>query len=137
MNEVLVPISVGDLIDRMAVLDLQTTCAVDTVHQAALRSKKALLDRLAERVLPKDPTFCALRQDLHAVRVDLRAIEQDLRACEERSDFGTAFVALAQAFFVSQDVLDRIKSDINDCVVHFEMSQNATQTFSQLRDQQN
>ncbi|SFR52006.1 hypothetical protein SAMN04488005_2497 [Yoonia tamlensis] len=113
MNEILVPLAAADLIDRIVVLQLRLeTAAHDSDYGVTVR-QKALLDRLAERILPQDVELQRLWGRLYAARCDLYVLEQDLRACDERGEFGVPFVALTRALLAARDTLDTVRSEID------------------------
>ena len=113
MNEILVPLAAADLIDRIVVLQLRLEMTVPDQQHAATVRQKALLDRLADRILPHDPELRCIWGRLYASRRDLYTLEEDLRACDERGEFGVPFVALTRALLAARDTLDAVRSDID------------------------
>ncbi|WP_106746716.1 hypothetical protein [Yoonia maritima] len=114
MNEILVPLAAADLIDRIALLQLQIDNGAGECTNGAAVRQKNLLDRLAHRVLPDDVELHRMRLHLYEARCDLYAIEEDLRACDERAEFGVPFVALTRAFLASRDALEDAKAELRD-----------------------
>lgn len=114
MHEILVPFAAADLIDRIAILQVRLETNGNDIRYGSTARQKALLDRLASRVLPDDPDLQRMGRNLYDARYDLYIIEEDLRACDDRAEFGTAFIALTRAFLASRDALDAIKSEIDD-----------------------
>jgi hypothetical protein len=113
MNEILVPLAAADLIDRIVVLQLRLETGMnDQIHTVTAR-QKALLDRLADRILPRDAELCNIWGRLYAARRDLYVLEEDLRACDERGEFGVPFVALTRAFLAARDALDAVRCEID------------------------
>ncbi len=113
MNNILVPLAAADLIDRIVVLQLKLETEVHDQHHAATARQKALLDRLADRILPRDDELGRIWGRLYTARRDLHALEEDLRACDERGEFGVPFVALTRALLAARDTLDAIRAEID------------------------
>ncbi|MCG3269085.1 gluconate 2-dehydrogenase subunit 3 family protein [Yoonia sp. I 8.24] len=113
MNNILVPLAAADLIDRIVVLQLRLEIGVHDQHHAATARQKALLDRLADRILPRDDELGRIWGRLYTARRDLHTLEEDLRACDERGEFGVPFVALTRALLAARDGLDAIRAEID------------------------
>ncbi|MFG5384368.1 hypothetical protein [Yoonia sp. R2-816] len=108
MNEILVPLTAVDLIDRLAVL----TLASENGGNGSVLQQRDILRRTIDRVLPADDELCALRKGLYDAYADLETLRGDLRRCEDLSDFGPGFVALTRSYLEILDQRDQIKSDI-------------------------
>ena len=117
MNEILVPTGLADLVDQMIILQGKTDAATDPVNRRILAQRLNLMQRIASRVLPQDPSFDDLRRAVVAARRDLMQLEADLCASEVRSDFGVAFVALARAYLQAQHDLDACKLALDTCAM--------------------
>ncbi|MDO6591415.1 hypothetical protein DS901_09940 [Loktanella sp. D2R18] len=113
MNDILVPLAAADLLDRIVVLQLRLETGAHEQHHSVTARQKALLDRLADRILPRDDELGRIWGRLYAARRDLQALEEDLRACDERGEFGVPFVALTRAFLAARDALDAIRAEID------------------------
>ena len=113
MNEILVPLAAADLIDRIVVLQLRLETTVTDHQHATTARQKALLDRLADRILPHDPELRRIWGRLYETRRDLYTLEEDLRACDERGEFGLPFVTLTRALLAARDTLDLVRSEID------------------------
>lgn len=113
MTDILVPADPADLIDRIIALQLQIDAMPENPARAELISKQALLTRLAARVMPADDTMSDLTKQLCLARHDMMHLKQDLLACDARKDYGTAFVALAQALLTAMMAVDDARAAIN------------------------
>ena len=108
MKEILVPMDIVDLIDRIAALEVEAKNASDR----ASAQRYDILERIIDRMLPSDGGLRALRTALCEAHADLKTLENELRGCESRSDFGAGFVGLSRSYMATLDQRDQIKSDI-------------------------
>lgn len=112
MQEILVPTSPGELIDKITILDLKLARVSDEAKLGNIRHEHAVLTALANRLLPQT-SIGGLRAELARINAELWQIEDDIRACEERQDFGPDFVALARAVYLTNDRRAAVKRQIN------------------------
>ena len=112
MREVLVPVSVGELIDKITILEIKSERIKNPAQLANIERELAAL-RSAADALDRS----ALAQPAAALKninAQLWSVEDDIRECEARSDFGAQFVALARAVYRLNDERARLKRVIND-----------------------
>lgn len=113
MSEILVPVSFGELLDKIAILQIKSERMSDPAKLANVRKE---LDALAatwlEHPAAQIPVL-ELRAALKAVNERLWVIEDDIRTCEKRQDFGPEFIRLARAVYFENDERARIKKDLN------------------------
>jgi hypothetical protein len=109
-----VPISWGELLDKVAILEIkrQRLRAAEAVANtemelAALRPALVALD-------PAPAGLAELRAALTAVNLRLWGIEDRLREKEAAADFGEEFIALARSVYRENDERGRIKRAINE-----------------------
>lgn len=107
-----VPVSWGELIDKMTILEIKR----DRINAAAARRNVSreyrLLSVIGAQAL-KMPEVEPLRQSLKQVNEALWDIEDAIREREATVDFGTAFVALARSVYQMNDRRAAIKREIN------------------------
>lgn len=113
MKEILVPTAPGELIDKLTILRLKSEKISDPKKLANVRHEMATLQKTADAAIEMSGELAALWDALYEVNTDLWVIEDDIRAFEARSDFGTGFIALARAVYVTNDERARIKKEIN------------------------
>jgi hypothetical protein len=118
MNDILVPATPADLIGQIIDLQLQLDTRSDAAQRTDLINKRALLMRLAERVLPANDTVTQLTLHLSAARSDIHSLTADLYACDDRKDYGTGFIALTQALLTAQRAADTAYAAINAHLAH-------------------
>ncbi|SLN66047.1 DUF6165 family protein [Roseisalinus antarcticus] len=113
MDDILVPTSPGELVDKLTILRLKTENIADAAKLANVRREKDALDATARHHLPPSPELSALWEELFHINADLWRIEDDIRRREAAGDFGPAFVALARAVYVTNDRRADVKKRIN------------------------
>ena len=112
-NVVTIPVSPGELIDKITILEIKSARLKDPAKRFNVRAELALLIQARDRALPAPARLDELTDALREVNKDLWAIEDDLRACEARADFGPGFVAMARAVYRLNDSRAALKREIN------------------------
>ena len=113
MSEILAPVSFGELLDKIAILQIKSERMADPAKVANVRKELDALSTTwlghpaAQHQIPE------LRADLKAVNERLWEIEDDIRACEQKQDFGQEFIRLARAVYFENDERASIKKQIN------------------------
>jgi hypothetical protein len=112
----LIPASVGELIDKVTILEIKHKRITDGDKQLNIsRELKALMAVVEQHQLGyPQGALAALGQQLSAVNQLLWQIEDDIRECERQADFGERFVELARAVYHRNDERAAIKRQIND-----------------------
>lgn len=111
--DILVPVSPGELADKITILRLKAARIADPAKLSNVRHELAVLTDLAEREMAAVPGLAALEAELQEINAALWDIEDDIRAADARGDFGPAFVALAQAVYRTNDRRAEVKRRIN------------------------
>jgi len=112
----LIPASVGELIDKITILEIKRQRISDPAKQQNIsRELNALMVVVEQRQLGyPQGALAELGQQLSAVNQLLWQIEDDIRECERQVDFGVRFVELARAVYHRNDERAAIKRQIND-----------------------
>lgn len=113
MSEILVPVSFGELLDKIAILQIKSERMSDEAKLANVRKE---LDALSATWLAHPAAghdIVNLRAQLKSVNERLWDIEDDIRRCEQRQDFGAEFIRLARAVYFENDERAAIKKQIN------------------------
>lgn len=106
----LIPVSTGELVDKLTILELKLRNLGGEALAHAAREHQLLsgvFRELAERV-PED-----LHEQLRQVNTELWEVEDAIRACDRRGDFGPAFIELARSVYLLNDRRAAIKRAIN------------------------
>ncbi len=111
MSEVLVPISVGELVDKVTILNIKQREIKDASKLVNIRTELAALNQvcIAARIDLGSPEAL----DLERVNAELWRIEDDIRDKERAKAFDAEFIALARAVYVTNDRRAAIKARIN------------------------
>lgn len=106
-----VPVSVGELLDKIAILRIKRARIPDPAKLANVARELAALEALD---VPGREPLGALEGELRAVNEALWDVEDDIRALDARGDFGPAFVALARSVYRLNDRRAALKRAINE-----------------------
>jgi len=109
----LVPVSWGEVIDKITILELKEARITSPGALANVRRELAALCEVVDGRLAKAAGLAAMRERLSAVNAQLWDIEDDIREQERRQDFGPAFIRLARAVYQRNDERAQIKREIN------------------------
>jgi hypothetical protein len=111
--ELLVPISPGELLDKLTILDIKSERIADKAKLANVHHECELLERVwSESGLTSD-VVQALRAELKLINEALWDIEDEIRDQERQGQFGKRFIELARAVYVTNDQRAEVKKKIN------------------------
>ncbi|MCS7166901.1 MAG: tetratricopeptide repeat-containing glycosyltransferase family protein [Gemmatales bacterium] len=111
--DILVPISPGELLDKITILRIKRERITDWEKLRHVEIELAELERIAERSLPQSVELQNLVAELQAVNLTLWQVEDELRDCERRQDFGSHFIELARSVYRHNDRRADVKKRIN------------------------
>ncbi len=113
MSEILVPVSFGELLDKIAILQIKSERIDDEAKLANVRKELSALEKtwMAHPAAVKD--IARLRRELKEVNERLWVIEDDIRLKEKAQAFDDEFIQLARSVYFENDTRARIKKDIN------------------------
>jgi hypothetical protein len=109
----LVPISVGELFDKISILEIKAEAIVDPVQHANVMRELAALDAVRGREIAAAPELEALYAELQSVNRTLWRIEDDIRAVERAGQFDDRFIELARSVYRNNDRRAVLKRHIN------------------------
>ncbi|HVD72408.1 MAG TPA: DUF6165 family protein [Xanthobacteraceae bacterium] len=111
-QDVLVPISVGELIDKIVILEIKSERIKNANQLANIAIELGALR--AVRLGDVDRArLDALSAELKRVNAKLWDVEDSIRECDARGDFGDNFIELARAVYRFNDERARLKKAIN------------------------
>ncbi|MGN6513671.1 MAG: DUF6165 family protein [Lysobacteraceae bacterium] len=113
MSEILVPVSFGELLDKIAILQIKSERMSDAAKLANVRRELSALEQtwMAHPAAGKD--IVELRAQLKEVNERLWEIEDDIRRKEQAQAFDGEFIRLARSVYFENDERARIKKEIN------------------------
>lgn len=111
--ELLVPVSYGELLDKIAILQIKSERMSDPAKLDNVRRELSALEQtwMAHPAAVQD--IARMRADLKAVNERLWEIEDDIRDKERAQAFDADFVRLARSVYFENDERARIKREIN------------------------
>ena len=107
-----VPISWGELIDKLTILEIKSERLTSETARDNVRREREALAKIAAAV-EREPKLAPLRAGLKRVNETLWQIEDDIRAKEAAKSFDAGFVELARAVYHNNDERGRLKREIN------------------------
>lgn len=111
---ILAPISFGELLDKISILELkEAAIQAEPARGFVLAELAALREILAGLDLAARPEIAADAARLAEVNRSLWQVEDALRAHEARQDFGPGFIALARSVYTTNDERARLKARLN------------------------
>jgi hypothetical protein len=113
MQEILVPISPGELLDKITILRIKSERMSDAMKLANVRHELKLLEQTWSAAVPPTANVRADEQALAAVNTRLWDIEDEIRVLERKQQFDAAFIALARSVYIENDERAAIKKRVN------------------------
>ena len=113
MNKILVEVSVGELLDKISILEIKKEKISDTSSLENINVEYSILKEQLEKNIQNDKKTNELFQSLKEVNAKLWVIEDDKRICEKNADFGEKFIKLSRDIHFLNDKRARIKLEIN------------------------
>jgi len=109
-----VPVSVGELLDKISILRIKTQRIADAAKVANVQKELDALDAEVAAMDVDRELIEGFLKELEEINGELWVIEDDIRACEARQDFGEEFIRLARAVYRTNDVRAKIKKRANE-----------------------
>ncbi len=109
-----IPVSVGELVDRITILRLKAARIEDPAKLANVRSELSALEEIFERDVGAEDDVSETIERLAEVNGRLWEVEDELRTMEEAQDFGDRFVETARRVYQLNDLRFRLKREISE-----------------------
>jgi hypothetical protein len=103
-----VPVSVGEVLDKISILEIKSERIADPAKLANVLRELNHLTLAAQ-----DYRVPVLEEELKDINQQLWDVEDELRLMEKRQDFGADFVKLARSVYVLNDQRAAVKKQIN------------------------
>ena len=110
---ILAPISLGELIDKITILELKQELINDPAKQKNINNELTELNAILNTLLVQ-PFPQSQREALKAVNRELWDIENFKRGCEQAEYFDHKFIRAARDVYLKNDLRAKIKREIND-----------------------
>lgn len=113
MKEILIPISPGELLDKITILQIKSQRISDNDKLINIHKELELLDVIWSQTVSDDPTIRRLTKELITINKSLWDIENDIRDEEKYQNFGERFIELARSVYITNDKRADIKKKVN------------------------
>lgn len=113
MSDILTPISPGELLDKLTILQIKSENITDQVKRDNVNIERRALQSVVNAHIPETEKLQLLTASLLTINKELWGIEDDIRDCERAGNFGDTFVQLARAVYVTNDKRADLKKQIN------------------------
>ena len=113
MNKILVEVSVGELLDKISILEIKKEKIKDPEKLKFINDEYSILKDQLNKNVKSDEKLDNLFQSLKQINAKLWVIEDDKRLCEKNSDYGEKFIKLSRNVHFLNDDRAKIKLDIN------------------------
>ena len=114
MNKILVEVSVGELLDKISILEIKKGKIKDPEKLKFINVEHAILKDQLDHNVKSDDKLNNLFQSLKDINAKLWIIEDDKRMCEKNSDFTGNFIKLSRDVHFLNDDRAKIKLEINN-----------------------
>ena len=114
MNKIIVEVSVGELLDKISILEIKQDKIKDPKKLNFINNEHSILKKQLEKNVKSDEKLEKLFQDLKDINAKLWVIEDDKRDCEKNKDFGEKFIKLSRDVHFLNDDRAKIKLEMNN-----------------------
>ena len=114
MNKILVEVSVGELLDKISILEIKKEKIKDPESLKFIEEEYNVLKAELDKNIKSDDKLNNLFNSLKEINSKLWIIEDDKRKCEKDSNFGENFIRLSRDVHFLNDTRAKIKLDINN-----------------------
>ena len=109
MNKILVEVSVGELLDKISILEIKKEMIKDLEKLKFIDDEYNVLKEQLDNNIKSDEKLNQLFQTLKNINSKLWIIEDDKRMCEKNSDFSENFIKLSRDVHFLNDTRAKIK----------------------------
>ena len=114
MNKILVEVSVGELLDKISILEIKQEKIKDPEKLKFINDEHGILKDQLDNNVKSDVKLNTLFQSLKVINAKLWVIEDDKRLCEKNSDFTESFIKLSRDVHFLNDDRAKIKLEMNN-----------------------
>ena len=114
MNKILVEVSVGELLDKISILEIKKEKIKDNSKLKYIDDEYNVLKEQLKNNVKNDEKLNRLFLSLKEINSKLWIIEDDKRMCEKNSDFSEKFIRLSRDIHFLNDNRAKIKLEINE-----------------------
>jgi len=114
MNKILVEVSVGELLDKISILEIKQEKIKDLEKLNFINEEHSILKNQLNNNVKSDQKLNELFESLKQINAKLWVIEDDKRQCEKEKDFTETFIKLSRDVHFLNDDRAKIKLEINN-----------------------
>ena len=114
MNKIIVEVSIGELLDKISILEIKQEKIKDPEKLKFVLNEYSILKNQLESNVKTDDELDKLFKSLKDINSKLWVIEDDKRKCEKDKDFGEKFIKLSRDVHFLNDDRAKIKLEINN-----------------------
>jgi len=113
MNKILVEVSVGELLDKISILEIKKEKISNSDSIKFIEKEYLILKEQLNKNIKYDKKLEEFFNNLKKINLKLWSIENDKRVCEKNSDFGEKFIKLSRKIHFLNDDRSKVKLEIN------------------------
>ena len=113
MDKILVEVSIGELLDKISILDIKKDKIKDETKLEHILNEYNILKKEYDNKVKNDDNLSKLYSTLKEINSKLWVIEDEKRLCEKNADFGDEFIKLSSDVHFLNDERAKIKLEIN------------------------
>ena len=113
MDIIQVPVSPGEVLDKITILEIKSERMDDPDKLANVRRELALLQGTWQQTVDDDETVRRIHAELKSINEALWEIEDDIRDKERAREFDKRFIELARSVYVTNDQRANAKKELN------------------------
>ena len=113
MNKILIEVSVGELLDKISILEIKKEKIKDQHKLKFINEELELLTEQFKKNIKSDNKLDKLFQSLKEINNKLWNIENEKRLCEKNADFGEVFIKTSRDIHFLNDEREKIKLEMN------------------------
>ena len=114
MNKILIEVSVGELLDKISILEIKQEKIKNTEKLKFINEEHSILKDQLNKNVKSDQKLNELFETLKKINAKLWIIEDDKRQCEKDKDFNEKFIKLSRDVHLLNDERAKIKLEINN-----------------------
>ena len=114
MNKILVEVSIGELLDKISILEIKLEKIKDPQKLKFITNEHSILKNQLDKNVESNEKLSELFQSLKEINTRLWKIEDDKRQCEKDKNFGEKFIKLSRDIHFLNDDRAKIKLKINN-----------------------
>ena len=114
MNKIIVEVSVGELLDKISILEIKQDKIKDPEKLKFISNEHSILKNQLDKNIKSDDKLKKLFNSLKEINAKLWVIEDDKRLCEKEKDFSEKFIKLSRDVHFLNDDRAKIKLEINN-----------------------